>query len=383
MTVVLLALVAVAAVVALAMQWRRVAFLRVDLVERERAHGALADELQHARLELERLATVLDEVPQGIVLCDAAGREVLRNRGARAFAGARHGEALVEQAIHEELRSALDGSVRRRSLDLFGPPRRLLAITASPVGDGGAVAVVEDVSERRRLDAMRRDFVANISHELKTPVGALGVLAEAIADADEPDVVKRLAERMTSEAIRVGRIIDDLLSLTRIESDEASPREPVRVADIVHEAVQRVLSLADSRRISIDIEGVGGRHVLLGDPRQLVSAVGNLVENACKYSDDGSEVVVRSRIDGSMLEIDVEDRGIGIPSTDLDRIFERFYRVDRARSRGTGGTGLGLAIVRHVATNHRGDVRVQSTEGVGSTFTLQLPIGAMGEVAAS
>jgi two-component system sensor histidine kinase SenX3 len=382
MIVALFAVVVLATGAALAMQWRQVAFLRAGLAERTRDNELLAMQLEQRRIELDRLTSVLDEVPQGVVLCDVDGREVLRNRAAETFAGARHAEALVEQAIHEELRAALAGPVRRRTLDLFGPPRRLLAITASRVGDG-AVAVVDDVSERRRLDAMRRDFVANISHELKTPVGALGVLAEAIAEAEEPEVVQRLAERMTSEAIRVGRIIDDLLSLTRIESDEASPREPVRIADVVSEAVQRVLPMADSRHIEIDTTGVGARHVVFGDPRQLVSAVANLVENACKYSDDDSGVSVRSRIEGSLVEIEVADHGIGIPSTDLDRIFERFYRVDRARSRETGGTGLGLAIVRHIATNHRGDVRVQSTEGVGTTFTLQLPIGAASTEAAS
>ena len=382
MTVVF-AVISVLALGALAMQRRRVAFLRADLATRSETMDALDDQLRDARAEIVRLTASFDEVPQGVVVCDADGREILRNHAAGAFVGARHAEALVEQAIFEELRAALGGSMRKRNLDLFGPPRRMLVITASPVDEGGAVAVVDDVSERRHLDAMRRDFVANISHELKTPVGALGVLAEAIVDSDDPAVVQRLAHRMTDEALRVGRIIDDLLDLTRIESEDNIPREHVRIADVVNEAIQRVLPLADRRQIGIDSEDVGARHAVTGDPRQLVSAIANLLENACKYSERGSGVLVRSSVEGPWLSVEVEDRGIGIPSTDLDRIFERFYRVDRARSRETGGTGLGLAIVRNVATNHRGEVLVRSTEGVGTTFTLRLPSGAIEEAAAS
>jgi two-component system sensor histidine kinase SenX3 len=255
----------------------------------------------------------------------------------------------------------------------------MLVITAAPLTGGGAIAVVDDVSERRRVDAMRRDFVANISHELKTPVGALGVLAEAIADADDVAVVHRLADRMTGEALRVGRIIDDLLSLTRIEADGGAPSEVVHLADVVREARERILPLADLHGITVDVAGVEPSHVVLGDPRQLVSAVTNLLDNACKYSDDGSVVAVRARVDGRWLELEVEDHGVGIPSSDLDRVFERFYRVDQARSRKTGGTGLGLAIVRHVATNHGGDVTVRSVEGAGSTFTLRLPTNVVAE----
>jgi two-component system sensor histidine kinase SenX3 len=372
-----LAIIAFSALVAAALAHRRNALVRADLEARARMLATVEGRLEAARRDIFQLTAALDEVPQGVVLCDAEGRALLHNRAADAFAGARHAEALVEPAIMEELRGALDGKPRRRDLDLFGPPRRMLVITAAPLDGGGAVAVVDDVSERRRVDAMRRDFVANISHELKTPVGALGVLAEAITDSSDAATVRRLAERMTGESLRVGRIIDDLLALTRIEAEEAPPFEHVSARDVVLESVQRVLPLADAHRIALDTTHVAASHVLVGDPRQLVSAVANLLENACKYSEDESEVIVRTRSDGVWLELAVEDHGIGIPSTDLDRVFERFYRVDRARSRETGGTGLGLAIVRHVATNHRGEVRVTSTEGVGSTFTLRLPVGAL------
>ena len=364
------AVVAVGALIALAVSWRRNSFVHADLRARERMVAVFEERLDRARADIFRLTAAFDEVPQGVVFCDANGQMTMHNVAARDFVRARHAEALVEQAIFEELRGALDGSPRRRTLDVFGPPRRMLVITAAPLGGGGAVAVVDDVSERRRLDDMRRDFVANISHELKTPVGALGVLAEAITDAGDAADIARLAARMTGEAQRVGRIIDDLLALTRIESgDDPTPFERVRIVDVVRDAIERLQPLSAGR---VDASAVDERHAVTGDPRQLVSAVANLIENACKYSDEDSVVTVRSRTVGSWLELDVEDCGVGIPSSDLDRVFERFYRVDRARSRDTGGTGLGLAIVRHVATNHGGDVHVRSTEGTGSTFTLRL-----------
>jgi two-component system sensor histidine kinase SenX3 len=178
--------------------------------------------------------------------------------------------------------------------------------------------------------------------------------------------------------VRVGRIVDDLLDLSRIEAEEVPRREPVPVHLVVAEAVERARPLAGARRITIDTAGVSQAHTVSGDRRQLVSAVENLLDNACKYSDDGSTVEIRSRAAGAAVEVDVQDSGIGIPARDLERVFERFYRVDPARSRQTGGTGLGLSIVRHVAGNHGGDVRVVSREGEGSTFTLRLPSTADG-----
>jgi two-component system sensor histidine kinase SenX3 len=353
--------------------------LETSLARLERAVEMVGRRVDVARGEVARTAQALEVVPQGVVICDQSAIEVFRNEVAQAFSGARHAEALVERAVHEVLAAALGGRHQRRELDILGPPRRMLVITAVPLHDGerstGALAIIDDVSERRRLESVRRDFVANISHELKTPIGALGVLAETIASEDDPEVTRRLAERMTGEAIRVGRIIDDLLALSRIEADEDPAREPVPVYELVAEAIDRIRSVADAHHITISTDGVGRRHMVRGDQRQLVSAVANLLENACKYSDDGSAVEVTSSATGSCVEIAVRDQGIGIPATDLERVFERFYRVDRARSRETGGTGLGLAIVRHVAGNHRGDVRVESREGEGSTFTLRLPSG--------
>jgi len=335
--------------------------------------------LHDASMAERRLAGTLDQVSEGIVVADEDGVVVYRNSRAAEFVDARHGEALAESSVSDLLDTALGGEQRSQTLDLFGPPRRTLIVTALPLDDGartvGAAALVVDVSERRRLEAVRRDFVANISHELKTPVGALGLLAETLLAEGDRGVAKRLAERMNIEAIRVGRIIDDLLDLSRIEAEEAPLREPVPVHLVLAEAAERVRHLAEHRQIAVDVGDVQRRLSVLGDRRQLVSAVHNLLENAVKYSDDGSKVQVRARSNGRWVEIGVRDHGIGIPSRDLERIFERFYRVDRARARETGGTGLGLAIVRHVATNHGGEVRVESREGAGSTFTLRLPAG--------
>ncbi|MDZ7674269.1 MAG: ATP-binding protein [Acidimicrobiales bacterium] len=333
-----------------------------------------------------RMAHALSVIDDGIVLLDDNGSIVFRNRPAETFLDARHGEAIVESTIEELAATALEGQDGSRTLELFGPPRRTLVLTADPLDDGyrsiGALVVIEDVTERQRVDAVRRDFVANISHELKTPVGGIGVLAETLLTEDDLGIIGRLAERMHHEAMRASRTIDDLLELSRIEAGEASLRDPVPVHLVLAEAVERATTAAEHRGITIDLVEPSRRLELLGDRRQLVSAVFNLLDNAIKYSSDGSSVVVSAATDGPSVQLWVADRGIGIPRRDLERIFERFYRVDRARSRETGGTGLGLAIVRHVASNHGGEVRVDSREGEGTTFTLVMPAGP-GPVAVS
>ncbi len=347
----------------------------------ETAVERLAGQSAAAGRERERLCVAANHISEGVVICDELGEVVFRNTLAEAYAGARHGDALVERTMAELLAAALEGSTGSEHLDLWGPPRRALVLSALPLQDRhrtvGAVAVVEDVSERLRLEAMRRDFVANISHELKTPVGAIGLLAETLAAEDDADVTRRLAGRMQVEAERLGRIIEDLLDLSRIEAEEGPVREPVPLHLAVGQAVDRLQGLADLRRIHLEVV-VDQEVSVLGDSRQLVSAVHNLLENAVKYSDSGSTVRVEvgDRKDG--VAVAVVDHGIGIPERDLGRIFERFYRVDRARARDTGGTGLGLAIVRHVAHNHGGQVSVTSKEGEGSTFTLLLPRGPTG-----
>jgi two-component system, OmpR family, sensor histidine kinase SenX3 len=357
---------------------RRSVARRMSAIERAAEGAALRAD--RTASTAERLTQALDSLHQGVVLCDEQGRVVYRNLLAGSFAGARHAEALAEQAITDVLSAAvLAGEPHARAVDLFGPPRRNLQITAVPLSDGdrsiGAVAVIEDVSDRKRLEAVRRDFVANVSHELKTPVGALGLLAETLVDEEDAAVIRRLAFRMQAEAIRVGRIIHDLLDLSRLESEESPEREPVGVHVVVGQAVEQVRAAAEARQVELDVAETPRRITVPGDRRQLVSAVYNLLDNAVKYSEPGSFVHLRCATDGNWVELSVQDHGIGIPSRDYERIFERFYRVDRARSRDTGGTGLGLAIVRHVATNHGGKVSVASREGDGSTFVLRLPAG--------
>ncbi|MBV8161977.1 MAG: two-component sensor histidine kinase [Acidimicrobiia bacterium] len=361
--------------------------LEASVTALERAADEASIRVDRSTSAAERLAQALDALHQGVVLCDEEGHIVYRNLLAESFAGARHAEALAEQAIGEVLKAAaLDGEPHTRSVDLYGPPRRNLQISAVPLSDGarsvGGVAVIEDVSDRKRLEAVRRDFVANVSHELKTPVGALGLLAETLADEEDAAVIRRLAHRMQAEAIRVGRIIHDLLDLSRLESEESPEREPVGVHLMVGQAVEQVRAAAEGRGVDLDVAEIPRRITVPGDRRQLVSAVYNLLDNAVKYSEPGSAVHLRCATNGDAVELAVQDHGIGIPSRDYERIFERFYRVDRARSRETGGTGLGLAIVRHVATNHGGRVSVTSREGEGSTFVLRLPAGP-GPVAVS
>jgi two-component system sensor histidine kinase SenX3 len=319
------------------------------------------------------LSDVLDALTIGVVVASSDGDIVYRNARATGLTRAIHAEVLVDEAVDTYVRAAVGGQGGRKVLDLFGPPRQVISVTALPLLNGGAVAMVEDTTERALVDAVRTDFVANISHELKTPIGAMSVLAETLTQTEDAEVVARLSGKISDESMRVGRLIDDLLELSRLEYGGQVLSATMSVAEVVSEAVDRTQTLADGRGISlVSVESVP-ETMVIGDRRQLVSALQNLLENAIKYSDRGSSVEISlRRADGDVL-IDVRDRGVGIPSKELDRIFERFYRVDRARSRETGGTGLGLSIARHIAHNHGGDILVHSVEGAGSTFTLKLP----------
>jgi two-component system, OmpR family, sensor histidine kinase SenX3 len=336
-----------------------------------------------AEVERESLAGALAATEDGVVVVNAQGHELMRNAAGERFRGARHADALVEEAVGALLRPALQGQRAERELQLFGPPREVLQVRAVPLQRGnsviGAVAFVRDVSELRRVESVRRDFVANVSHELKTPIGALSLLAETMAAGDDSPVNRQLAERVQREANRLGRIVDDLLDLSLIEAQEAPIREPVPVHVVLHEAAERVRGAADAAGIPVSVSPVATDLVVTGDSSQLISAVTNLLENAVKYSEAGDPVEVDATMADGRLCIAVHDHGIGIPARDLERIFERFYRVDRARSRATGGTGLGLSIVRHVAQAHGGDVTVESIEGEGSTFRFRVPLPSSGE----
>jgi two-component system sensor histidine kinase SenX3 len=249
-------------------------------------------------------------------------------------------------------------------------------VRIAPLGSRLVLVLVEDRTEARRVDEVRRDFVANVSHELKTPVGALALLAEAVqAASDDPEAVRRFAARMQQESHRLTSLIQDLIDLSRVQIDAplAASAEKVHVAEVVADALDRSYETAAARRIEL-VADAEDDVAVRGDRTQLSAALGNLVENAVNYSPDDTRVAVTVKPVGDLVEISVTDQGIGIPERDLERIFERFYRVDPARSRATGGTGLGLSIVKHIAATHGGEVTVWSSEGNGSTFTLKLPV---------
>ncbi len=347
------------------------------LMHLERVTGEAAEAVTEASSDAIRLRRALDTLPQGVIVCDENGEMAFRNARAVGLMNNRHGDALAAQAVTELLENAWTDGSAERTLDLYGPPRQTLTVRTRLIDDGrrplGVIAIIEDVSDRRRLEEIRRDFVANVSHELKTPIGALGLLAETLTIEPDPEVAQRLASRIHTEAFRVSRIIDDLLDLSRIESEEDPPREPIYINLVMAEAVERVRSAAEQRRITIELNEPSPPVHVIGDRRQLVSAIHSLLENAVTFSYEDSVVQVGGSQSNGEIKLAVADSGVGIPARDLERIFERFYRVDHGRSRDSGGTGLGLSIVRHVASNHQGRVEVDSREGEGSTFTLVLP----------
>lgn len=326
-----------------------------------------------SEVPVAELNSVLNAIPLGVVVTDEQGNIVSGNHVVAGVEILRHIDVLVNEAAERIIKKSREiGSAVRETLELFGPPPRTLVIEAKPLEGLKSIAIIEDISERTRIDAVRTDFVANISHELKTPVGALSILADTIRDEDDLKVIHRLSSKMVKEANRMAKTIDDLLELSRIELDVPAVLEPVNIFSVIAESIDRMAYFAAQAGISIVSQLPETDCVVKGDRLQLVSAVSNLVDNAVKYSEKGDKVTVRVSPGDAAIDISVSDEGIGIPQSDIDRIFERFYRVDRARSRGTGGTGLGLSIVRHVVNNHGGSVNVTSQEGEGSTFVLTL-----------
>jgi two-component system sensor histidine kinase SenX3 len=295
-----------------------------------------------------------------------------------------------ERIISEDLLALIrvvrrSNETHRGNLELargpIGVGKRELKVSVAPLNDEGMVVVLlSDESEARRVEAVRRDFVANVSHELKTPIGALGLLSEAILGAkDQPEEVVRFATRMQNEAKRLADLVQEIIDLSRLQSSDPLQKAfAVEVSEAIGEAVSQAQFSSEQRSIYLEV-GETEDATVIGDRDQIVTAIHNLIENAVNYSPENTKVsIVTKRSDG-VVEISVTDQGIGIAESDLARIFERFYRVDPARSRLTGGTGLGLSIVKHIALNHGGDVKVWSKVGVGSTFTLLLPISTLEE----
>ncbi|MBE7187471.1 cell wall metabolism sensor histidine kinase WalK [Jatrophihabitans endophyticus] len=341
------------------------------------------------RMSQPLASLVVEALDHGVVVLDRDERAVLVNPAARSM-----GVLDVDKLAFAEL-----VTLTRRSLESAGPLTasvdlpigRLgrepiaLSVTAVPLRPGvddwvaGVCLLLADVSESRRLEAVRRDFVANVSHELKTPVGALTLLAEAIQDAaDEPQVVNRFARRIQHEGSRLAKLVGELMELSRVQGVDPMPgATEVEVSDIIAEAVERTKLAAEQASITVSLSCEDDL-LVRGNEAQLATAVANLVDNAISYSGSGTRVAVSARVSSDVdarptVDISVTDQGIGIAEGDRDRIFERFYRIDPARSRATGGTGLGLAIVKNIVTNHLGTVHVWSAERSGSTFTIQLP----------
>jgi two-component system sensor histidine kinase SenX3 len=324
----------------------------------------------------EGIASVLSVLRSSAVV--VGGDDTVLKASAPAYAmGLVSGTSLMSQELAELVAQVRrDGQIRETELLMTRQSMapRHVTVRVAPLTSTLVLALVEDRTRERRVETVRRDFVANVSHELKTPVGAIKLLAEAVCDAaDDPVAVRRFAGRMLTESDRLSRLVQQIIELSRLQDDDPLDAPVVvSVDEVVAGAVDASAIDANDHGIKVVSSGVHDLKVL-GNEEQVRAAVANLVANAVAYSGDDSTVLVSTKSEAGMVEISVVDQGIGIPSGELDRIFERFYRVDPARHRSTGGTGLGLSIVKHVAASHGGEIRVWSVEGQGSTFTLTLP----------
>ncbi len=321
---------------------------------------------------------VIEALESAGVVLDPSNNVVKASPGALAF-----GLVWNQALVHPELVHLVDivrrnGDPITEEIELargpFGDANIYLFVRVARLGSRYVLLLAEDRTESYRLDAVRRDFVANISHELKTPIGAVGLLAEALqAASDEPDQVRRFAKRLTKESERLARITQEIIELSRLQAADALTKpDIVEIDQVVAQAIDQNHVLADSNKVRLVSGGDAGAQVY-GDEPLLVVALHNLISNAIQYSPKHSRVGVGVSCQDGIVEIAVTDQGAGIPEEDLERVFERFYRIDPARSRHTGGSGLGLSIVKHVVQNHGGDVRVWSQPGSGSTFTIRLP----------
>ena len=322
--------------------------------------------------QLERFMDALDLLPIGIVIVDLKLNRRVRNNAAAAMTGVRYVDILVDQAVDamiDEIKIAKSGN---RILEAVAGTTRYFKISGQAMDDQRGIVTVEDITEKSRINTVQTDFVANLSHELKTPIGAVAALADSLSGETETEVVWRLAERIVTESHRMSRIVDDLLDLSRVEFGGTEEWTDIDLATVLVEVVSTNQYAAKRQGLGLSLTG-SAELLVRGDRSQLISVFSNLVDNAIKYSEIGGIVNVSSTIKGEEIMVSVTDHGIGIAERDQKRIFERFYRVDKARSRATGGTGLGLSIVRHIVLEHGGAIDIKSEEGVGSTFTVRLP----------
>ena len=320
----------------------------------------------------EQLLKAFDLLPIGVVISRGPNGELLRNRIATEMTGVRHVDILVDEAVVALVKETIEIGEQNKSMQVAGPPDRFFQLQSQRLNDDGVVVTIEDTTDRVRIDTVRTDFVANLSHELKTPIGGIAALGDTMMDETDPVVMKQLAERIVRESFRMAGIVNDLLDLSRIEFGRSTEWERIEMNGVIKEVV--ALSQDNARRHKVELVTSGNFAAdVFGDRSQLVSAFSNLVENAVKYSDEDRLVKIIGDVRVDDLTVAIVDQGLGIAPKDHERIFERFYRVDRARSRSTGGTGLGLSIVRHVVDNHGGKIELKSNEGEGATFTVVLP----------
>jgi len=373
-------------------------FIRRRLASREIAQmkRAFDETAEHLRAKIQEMETgrsqtegILQSMAEGvlavgpggeILLINASAREVL-GIGQEIAVGTRAGNLIRQPELQEIILQVLATERPQvRDLTLYAPFERYLRIHATacraPAGRG-ALMVLHDITDLKRLENLRRDFVANVSHELKTPLTAIQGAVETLLDGALKDPVhgRPFLESIAEESARLARLVDDLLTLAQVESRQTVLRkEPIPLQAFLQEEVARHRASAQAQQVSLALEIGPAIALLRADREQLVQAVGNLLENAIKYNRPGGRVAVRASESSGRLRIEIEDTGIGIPAGDLPRVFERFYRVDKARSGETGGTGLGLSIVKHVAEAHGGTVQVESRPGQGSTFALIFPL---------
>ncbi len=321
---------------------------------------------------------LLRELPGLVLVVDNDGTVLWTSPDAAELRLVRRDRLAFDSLRDCALKVLANGQTVVTDVSLRRPPMRKISVDLRvrgiPLADERVLLLLTDLTEENRLAAVRRDFIANVSHELKTPVGAMSLLAEALVAArDDPDTVQHFAHRMQSEAARLAQLINDVIDLSRVQGDDPlTHAEAVSVDGLVESAVDFVRGGAELKDIEVILGGPRDAYVY-GDVAQLETALRNVLSNAIAYSEPSTRVAVAVRTSPTLVEIDVKDQGMGIPDSEQDRIFERFYRVDEARSRVTGGTGLGLSIVRNVCRNHGGDCLVWSVENEGSTFTLQLP----------
>jgi two-component system, OmpR family, sensor histidine kinase SenX3 len=352
-----------------------VARKRLGLASNPRTDGSRVGSSPAVPDEVIRVLSVL---PSATLVVAPEGNVLRASARAMALGLVNRSLITIPDILRLVERVAFDGNPREQEMRVRRPPlgRELLElrVRVAELGTGALLILIDDLAEERRVDAVRRDFVANVSHELKTPVGALALLAEAVlAAADDATQVRHFAERMQIEATRLSQLVQDVIDLSRLQGDDPLTRaEVVNVDELLTRAADEVRTVAASHDITIYLGEPSGAAVY-GDRNQFLTAIRNLLTNAVNYSPDNTTISLNAVDTGSLIEIQVKDQGIGIAPNDVDRIFERFYRVDQARSRVTGGTGLGLAIVKHVCQNHGGECTVWSEVGVGSTFTLRLP----------